>query len=74
MRCKLVNPTGVTVKWFKDGKVIEKNSNRRFRVKSGKVNLLRIKHIKKGNAGEYECRAENNLGAVSRVFHLKAKG
>ena len=74
MRCELVNPTGVNVTWFRDGKVIEKNLKGRFRVKIGKTSLLRIKDIKEEDAGDYECSAKNNFGSVSREFNLTVKG
>ena len=60
--------------WYKNGTLINARKNERFRIRSRKPTLLRIKSLKSEDSGIYKCVAKNKYGSVAREVNLTVTG
>lgn len=66
--CAVVNRDNGSVQWSKGGKTI--NDLRFYATSDGHTHYLTIKHLKKSDAGEYEC----DVGTDKAHFSVQVKG
>ena len=60
--------------WYVNDKVIRIKKEKRFRQRNGRSSILRIRKVRKEDAGMYRCVARNKFGSVSKQLNLTVIG
>ena len=71
LQCNSSGDPTPTIIWIKDGKQLETEGQVFINPISGQLEVL---DVKQEDAGQYMCRAINELGATSYSISLKVRG
>ena len=75
LRCKFLTwKSAWKMSWYVNDKVIRIKRKEKFRQRNGRSSLLRIKNVRKEDAGMYRCVTRNKFGSVSKQLNLTVIG
>lgn len=73
LNCELKGSAPFEITWFKDKKQLKESRKYKF-VSEGCSATLHILGMEASDAGEYECKASNNVGSDSCQGTVKLRG